>query len=105
MEGLIAVMLIFSLFTGSPAAVDSDQPDIQSQTEAGQVIKEVRNSAGEIIMSKENVTTATQLLASLPPRKEKINIAIYGIRKKTGQYDEKGAPVDTQGAAEMLITA
>lgn len=63
----------------------------------------------EIELSQENVTTATQFLASLPEPKEKIPIAVYGILDKTGQYREDGymsqSRVVTQGATEMLITA
>lgn len=63
----------------------------------------------EVVLSQENVTTATQLLASLPEPKEKVSIAVYSILDKTGQYKEDGhvsqSRVVTQGATEMLITA
>lgn len=62
-----------------------------------------------VVFAQENVTTATQLLASLPEPKEKIPVAVYSIEDKTGKFMENAhvsnSRVVTQGATEMLITA
>jgi len=109
MEGMIAVLLVVSLLTGgAPAAVENEAVENNNLTEAqapAKLINEVTLSADRILSSKENVTTATQLLASLPEIEKKFKIAIYDIQDKTGQYSESGSPVVSQGATEMLITA
>jgi curli biogenesis system outer membrane secretion channel CsgG len=107
MEGMIAVLLVVSLLTGgAPAGVENETAENPGLAEnPSQVIEEVRTSADQILTASENVTTATQLLASLPERENKYKVAIYKIQDKTGQYSENGSPVVSQGATEMLITA
>jgi curli biogenesis system outer membrane secretion channel CsgG len=110
MEEMIAVLLIFSLFVGGSAGLESDANEIERLNaeaieNSGQLIEDVRLSAAKIISTEENVTTATQLLAALPDKDNKHKIAIYDIADKTGQYSEIGSNVVSQGATEMLITA
>lgn len=107
MEGMIAVLLVVSLLTGgAPAGVENETAENPGLAEnPSQVIEKVRTSADQILTASENVTTATQLLASLPERENKYKVAIYKIQDKTGQYSENGSPVVSQGATEMLITA
>jgi curli biogenesis system outer membrane secretion channel CsgG len=110
MEEMLAVLLIFSLFVGGPADLGPDaneiyKPDVEAVESPDQLIEEVRLSADEIISTEDNVTTATQLLASLPKKEDKHRIAIYQIADKTGQYSEIGSNIVSQGATEMLITA
>ncbi|MEC9489923.1 MAG: CsgG/HfaB family protein [Halanaerobiales bacterium] len=62
-------------------------------------------NAEQIKSAEKNVTTATQLLASLPEPQKKPRIAIYRIADKTGKIDEDGSRVLTQGATDMMITA
>ncbi|MGM0602018.1 MAG: CsgG/HfaB family protein [Bacillota bacterium] len=107
MESMIAVLLVVSLLAGgAPAAVENGEIENAGLNEnSAEVIEEVRLSSDQILSAAENVTTATQLLASLPERENKQQLAIYGIQDKTGQYSENGSPVVSQGATEMLITA
>ncbi|RCW52329.1 MULTISPECIES: CsgG/HfaB family protein [Halanaerobium] len=106
MEEMIAVLLIVSLFAGgSTGLLPEKEVTEKLAADPNQTINEIRASADQIITSQENVTTATQLLAALPEREEKYQIAIYDIKDKTGQYSEIGSMVVSQGATEMLITA
>jgi len=93
----IAAFVVVSLLITGPKA-----------TEPVKLEEEVKPKV-EVVLSQENVTTATQLLTSLPEPEEKISIAVYSILDKTGQYKEDGhmsqSRVVTQGATEMLITA
>lgn len=69
------------------------------------------NPAQEInlAMASDNVTTATELLQSLPVPEERLALAVYDIEDKTGQFKEEeyltNSKAVTQGATEMLITA
>lgn len=107
MEGMIAVLLVISLLGGGgPAAVETETVETNELAESpAEIIEEVNLSASEILSAKENVTTATQLLAALPENENKHKVAVYGIQDKTGQYSEIGSPIVSQGATEMLITA
>ncbi|MFW6295529.1 MAG: CsgG/HfaB family protein [Halanaerobium sp.] len=110
MEGMIAVLLIFSLFVGGSGGLETDvnetnKIEAESVENYDQLIEDVRLSADELISSEENVTTATQLLATLPDKEDKHKIAIYEIADKTGQYSEIGSNIVSQGATEMLVTA
>lgn len=105
MEEMIALLLIVSLFVGGPAALTPEKADQQEEVYSEMDMQKIIDSADQIMTSKENVTTATQLLASLPEVEEKHQVAIYDIKDKTGQYSEIGSYVVTQGATEMLITA
>lgn len=107
MESMIAVLLVVSLLTGgAPAAVENEEiENVGLNENSAEVIEEVRLSSDQILSAAENVTTATQLLASLPEKENKHQLAIYGIQDKTGQYSDNGSPVVSQGATEMLITA
>jgi curli biogenesis system outer membrane secretion channel CsgG len=107
MEGMIAVLLVVSLLTGGgPAGLENEAVENTELTEdPAQIIEDVRSSEEQILTAAENVTTATQLLASLPEKENKYKVAIYEIQDKTGQYSENGSPVVSQGATEMLITA
>lgn len=104
---MIAVLLAISLLAGgSPAAPEANLNKNNEVAEAPTALmEEVAQSSNEILTAEENVTTATQLLASLPDIKNKHKIAIYEIEDKTGQYNENGSPIVSQGATEMLITA
>ncbi|MGP3779483.1 CsgG/HfaB family protein [Halanaerobium saccharolyticum] len=106
MEEMIALLLVVSLFAGGSTGLMPEKNRAEElAVDPTQVIEEVRISADQIITSQENVTTATQLLASLPEREDKHQVAIYDIKDKTGQYSEIGSMVVSQGATEMLITA
>ncbi len=110
MEEMIAVLLIFSLFVGGSAGLETDvnemdRINVESIEDPEQFIEDVRLSADDIISTEENVTSATQLLAALPDKDNKDKIAIYEIADKTGQYSEIGSNIVSQGATEMLITA
>lgn len=106
MEIMIAALLVISLLGGGSGG---EVPEINTVerpvAESEQIIEEVIQSDDQIMTSKENITTATQLLAALPEREEKYKVAIYDIQDKTGQYSEIGSKIVTQGATEMLITA
>lgn len=57
-----------------------------------------------------NVTIVTEELSNLPAPEERVPVAVYELKDKTGQYkdDEIGTRKSTimsQGAVEMLITA
>jgi len=92
---VILVLTLISLLTPVPK---SENP-----------ISEKPEAKVEVILSEENITPATQLLALLPEPKEKISVAIYDILDKTGQYKENehmtNSRAVTQGATDMLITA
>ena len=109
MEEMIAVLLIFSLFVGGSAGLETGSEvegiDAEAVENPNQLIESVQLSAAKIISTEENVTTATQLLASLPDKENKHKVAIYEIADKTGQYSEIGSNIVSQGATEMLITA
>jgi len=72
-----------------------------------ELMDKILEEADEIKSSEKNVTVATQLLAALPEpaEDEKASIAVYNIADKTGQRQETGSAVVTQGATDMLITA
>ncbi len=104
MEIAAAVLLAIALLVGAPAA---ENPAEEPQ-EPEAVMQEIRDSADEILTTRSNVTTATQLLASLPDPESKVGIAVYEIADKTGQYvGHMGArsSVVSQGATEMVVTA
>lgn len=110
MEEMIAVLLVVSLIFGGSAGMETGvnqenrvEEEIVENPE--QLIEDVRLNVDQIISTEENVTTATQLLASLPDKEDKHKIAIYDIADKTGQYSEIGSNIVSQGATEMLITA
>lgn len=107
MEGMIAVLLAISLVAGgAPAAPEANLNENKELAAApAELVEEVAQSSDKILTAEENVTTATQLLVSLPDIKNKHKIAIYEIEDKTGQYNENGSPIVSQGATEMLITA
>lgn len=107
MEGMIAVLLAISLLAGgSPAAPEANLNENKEVAEApAELMEEAVQTSDKILTAEENVTTATQLLVSLPDIKNKHKIAIYEIEDKTGQYNENGSPIVSQGATEMLITA
>lgn len=92
---VIVVMAMLSLLTTGPKATNP------------QTVKP--EPKAELVLSQENVTTATHLLLLLPEPKEKISVAVYNILDKTGQYKENthisNSRAVTQGATEMLITA
>ncbi|NMB00797.1 MAG: curli production assembly protein CsgG [Firmicutes bacterium] len=86
----------------------SSTPPPATETEIVQEMAAVLEVPESILLSVDNVTTASQLLAALPEPVEKIPIAIYGITDSTGQLKADGgaaSTVVTQGSTEMLITA
>ena len=110
MEAMIAALLVISLFVGGPSGLDpqtreAEKIEAEYIENHEQIMEDILLSADQIISTKENVTTATQLLAALPDREDKAKIAIYNIQDKTGQYSEIGSNIVSQGATEMLITA
>lgn len=76
-----------------------------TNSEIDELMERILDSSNDILSSKANVTTATQLLAALPEPEEKVSIAVYHIADRTGQYRELGSSVVSQGATDMLITA
>lgn len=103
MESVLIVLLLIGLFGGGPAI---DGVTMSGDTE--QLMEEVLASPETVLISEPNVTTATQLLVSLPEPERKPTIAVYSIEDKTGQNKvESGAVsrVVSQGASEMLVSA
>jgi len=94
----VLVCLVF-LVQGVIAAEDNAQKDIED------IQEEILEQAEEILSSDLNVNASTQLLAALEEPEEKPVISIYEIADETGQTDEMGSRVITQGAEDMLITA
>ena len=94
---LIAICIILLL----PSLLYAEEIEQNEMSTAEQIL----SNKDKILSANKNVTTATQLLAALPDRKEKIAIAIYKIEDKTGKRDVTGSTVLTQGATDMMITA
>lgn len=86
------------------AAVMAEDIDELSTDELMEMILE---QADKIRSSEANVTVATQLLAALdePDDADKPSVAVYNIADRTGQRQETGSTVVSQGATDMLITA
>ncbi len=97
---LIIIGLIFS--AAFPGLILAEEPEAE---ELEELSSEILDSADDILSADPNVTTATQLLAALPEPEERTKIAVYNIADKTGQYDDTGSPVITQGATDMMATA
>lgn len=106
MEFIMVGLLALSLLIGGAASRDAAPPppaevvvqDMEALLEAPETV----------LLSIDNITTASQLLAALPEPEEKIPIAIYAITDSTGQFKADGgasSTVVTQGSTEMLITA
>lgn len=103
MIGLLALSLLVGGFAGA-----NETPPVPTQAEIVQEMVELLASPESVLISTSNVTTASQLLASLPEAEEKIPIAVYAISDSTGQFkadDGAVSSVVTQGSTEMLITA
>ncbi|MFW6410242.1 MAG: CsgG/HfaB family protein [Halanaerobiales bacterium] len=107
MEEVIAVLLAFTLLAGGPAAFQQEDDVVIENEDPASLMEEIQSSSDKIKVSEPNVTTATQLLASLPEPDDdkKATLSVYKISDETGEYDEKGSPIVTQGATEMLVTA
>lgn len=106
MEFIMIGILAISLLLGGISGNDTLPPP--TPAEVVQDMEAVLADPGSVLLSQENVTTASQLLAALPEPEEKIPIAIYAITDSTGQYKADGgasSTVVTQGSTEMLITA
>ena len=86
-------------------ASDLNEEDLSLEEKFDSLTNHILESSDELILSQENITVATQLLAALPDKEDRPTIAVYEILDKTGQYNELGAPVVTQGATDMMITA
>ncbi|MFW6301863.1 MAG: CsgG/HfaB family protein [Bacillota bacterium] len=100
LAGLITLMLVtLLLFSGVAMAEELDEAEID------ELMEKILDEADQIKSSEKNVTVATQLLAALPEPDEKKTIAVYNIADRTGQRQETGSSVVTQGATDMLITA
>lgn len=89
------IILIF------PAFINAQNTEIKSE----EVMQDILVNRDQILSAKKNITVATQLLAALPERDNRIPIAIYDIADKTGKRDLNGSPILTQGATDMMITA
>lgn len=103
MEKRMYIFFILSLYIIFMFSCPITAEDIDS--DINKTMSDILKNADNIISSDNNVTTATQLLASLPERSEKPHISIYAIEDKTGKRDMTGSPVLTQGATDMMITA
>lgn len=99
--GIIIAIGVVLIISGSVMAEDIDDPSID------ELMEKILEQADEIKSSEANVTEATQLLAALdePDQADKPSVAVYNISDKTGQRQETGSAVVTQGATDMLITA
>ncbi len=96
----VILLIVLLMATGIVAAEEQEEVKIDK------LMEEILNSSEDILSSKANVTSATQLLAALPEPAEKIKIAVYSITDKTGQRkDNINSSVVTQGATDMMITA
>ena len=106
---LIFLVLIFGVIFSEVRAAEQDadpgEENIEEIDEFELLAQEILDKTDDIRVSRPNVTTATQLLAALPERENKISIAVYNIEDKTGQYKIGGSTMVTQGAEDMLITA
>lgn len=106
MEFIMVGVLTLALLLGGLSGADTAPPP--TETEVMEQMEAVLADPESILVSVDNVTTASQLLAALPEPAEKIPIAIYGITDSTGQLKADGgaaSTVVTQGSTEMLITA
>ena len=101
MPGIVIVLIAVLIFSGSVMAEDTEDLSLDELREM------ILEKSDEIKSSEANVTVATQLLAALdePADADKPSIAIYNIADRTGQRQETGSSVVTQGATDMLITA
>ncbi|MFW5790954.1 MAG: CsgG/HfaB family protein [Bacillota bacterium] len=96
------IVLILTVLMIFPAVIMAEENE---DAEIDELMEKILDESEQIKSSKKNVTTATQLLAALPEPDEKETIAVYNIADKTGQRQETGSSVVTQGATDMLITA
>lgn len=99
--GIVFFILAVLIISGTVMAEETDNPTTE------QLIDMILEHANKIKSSEANVTVATQLLAALtePDHDDKPSIAIYNIADRTGQRQESGSSVVSQGATDMLITA
>ncbi|MGM0414711.1 MAG: CsgG/HfaB family protein [Bacillota bacterium] len=102
LQKLIFIFLLFIIIFISNFV---SAADVDAEVNNEKVMQDILANSSKILSAQKNVTAATQLLASLPARKEKIQLAIYDIADKTGKRDATGSPVLTQGATDMMITA
>ncbi len=99
MKAVLVLILALLVVSGTTAMEDEAELPVEGS-------EDMEVTAGEDLFSDSNVTTATQLLVSLPPREDKPQVAVDGVKDRTGQVDpETGSSVVSQGAEEMLITA
>lgn len=106
MEFIMIGILAIGLLLGGMSGADTPPPP--TEAEIVQNMEAVLASPETVLLSVENITTASQLLAALPEPVEKVPLAIYGITDSTGQFKADGgaaSSVVTQGSTEMLITA
>ncbi|MFW5994427.1 MAG: CsgG/HfaB family protein [Halanaerobiaceae bacterium] len=96
------IVLILTVLMIFPAVIMAEENE---DAEIDELMEKILDESEQIKSSKKNVTSATQLLAALPEPDEKETIAVYNIADKTGQRQETGSSVVTQGATDMLITA
>lgn len=105
MEFLMIGLLALGLLIGGASGGTTPPPP---PTQVVQDMEAVLAAPETVLLSVDNVTTASQLLAALPEPTERIPIAIYAITDSTGQFKADGgasSTVVTQGSTEMLITA
>ena len=95
--GIIIICLIFIISFNS-AAEDKKEKMKELQ-------EEILNNSEQIKSAEHNVTTSTQLLASLSEPEDKSAVAVFKMVDKTGERKATGASVVSQGATDMLITA
>ena len=106
MEIVMIGLLALGLLIGGVAGVETPPPPTTEVVAAE--MESVLASPEDVLLSVNNVTTASQLLAALPEPDQRIPIVIYAITDSTGQFKADGGAVSsvvTQGATEMLITA
>ncbi|NLL43137.1 MAG: curli production assembly protein CsgG [Firmicutes bacterium] len=106
MEFIMVGLLALSLLIGGAASRDAPPPPPAEVV--AQDMEALLEAPETVLLSVDNITTASQLLAALPEPKERIPIAIYAITDSTGQFKADGgasSTVVTQGSTEMLITA
>lgn len=96
---IVALLCTLAFFPTPIMAEETEEVD------AEKLMEKILDNADEIKTSEKNVTKATQLLAALPEPEDKPAVAVYNIGDKTGQRQETGSSVVTQGATDMLITA
>ena len=106
MELVLIGCLIVGMLAGGATVVE---PAKEIPMNIEEEMQATREAPEKVMLSQANVTTATQLLATLPEAEKKIPVAVYHISDSTGQFkgDRTGvsSSVVTQGATEMLITA